>query len=205
MAHSAYRFDHGTLSQAGAVGNRARRGGEKAGPRILKADAATTGPLQALLAEYARALDAPFCREQVDADLARLAAGAGTADAARFLLAFSGGAPAGCLGARPLGRGRIELERLFVRPAQRRRGTARALVEAVLAEAAAAGFAQAVLHTLDRWAAACALYRGLGFTPIAPYRPASCRSAVSAPGVLFLGLPLAGRGSGASCRTPPSA
>lgn len=204
MARSAYRFDHGTLSQAGAAGNRARRGGEKAGPRILKADAATTGPLQALLAEYARALDAPFCREQVDADLARLADGAG-AGAARYLLAFSGGAPAGCLGTRPLSRGRIELERLFVRPAQRRRGTGRALVEAALAEAAAAGFAQAVLHTLDRWAAACALYRDLGFTPIAPYRPASCRSAVPASGVLFLGLPLAGRGSGASCRTSPSA
>lgn len=203
MARSAYRFDHGTLSQAGAAGNRARRGGEKAGPRILKADAAAAGALRALLAEYARALDAPFCREQVDADLARLADGAGAADAARFLLAFSAGAPAGCLGARPLGRGRIELERLFVRPAQRRHGTARALVEAALADAAAAGFAQAVLHTLDRWAAACVLYRGLGFTPIAPYRSASCRSAE--PGVLFLGLPLAGRGSGASCRTPPSA
>ncbi len=203
MARSVYRFDRGTLSQAGAAGNRARRGGEKAGPRILKADAAAAGALRALLAEYARALDAPFCREQVEVDLARLADGAGAADAARFLLAFSGGAPAGCLGARPLGRGRIELERLFVRLARRRRGIASALVEAVLADAAAAGFAQAVLHTLDRWAAACAFYRGLGFTPIAPYRPASCRPA--APGVLFLGLPLAGRGAGASCRTPPSA
>lgn len=203
MARPAYRFDHGTLSQAPDAGNRARRGG-KAALRILKADdAAAAVALRALLAEYARALDAPFCREQVDADLAGLANGG--ADAARFRLAFSGDTPAGCLGARPLDRGRIELERLFVRPAHRCRGTARALVEAVLADAAAAGFAQAVLHILDRWAAACALYRGLGFTPIAPYRAASCRPAAPAPGVLFLGLPLGRPRPGASCRTSPSA
>lgn len=197
MARPAYRFDHGTLSQAPGAGNHARRDGGKVGLRILRVGAAAPADaLRVLLAEYARALDVPYCRERVDADLAGLADGAG---AARFLLAFSGGAPSGCLGARPLGRGRVELERLFVRPAHRRRGVARALAETALADAAAAGFSQAVLHTLDRWTAACALYRGLGFAPVAPYR------AVPAPGVLFLGLPLAGREPGAPCRTSPSA
>ena len=162
-------------------------------------DAEAASDLRALLADYARALDVAFCRDQVVAQLTRVAGSAGAAGEARFLLVHVGGEPVACLGARALDRDRVELERLFVRPACRRRGHARALIEAVLAGAAGAGFRHAVLHTLARWTAACQLYRDFGFTPIDPYRP------VLEPDVLFLGLPLAGWRPGMSCPTSPSA
>ncbi len=165
-------------------------------------DAEAASDLRALLADYARALDVAFCRDQVEAELARMAGvggAAGEAGEARFLLVYAGGEPAACLGACALDRDRVELERLFVRPVYRRRGHARALTEAVLADAAGAGFTHAVLHTLARWTAACALYRDLGFTPIEPYR------SVPEPDVFFFGLPLAGWRPGMSCRTSPSA
>lgn len=57
----------------------------------------------------------------------------------------------------------VELEDVFVAPAARGQGLGRALVAAVLADAAARGCRVAGLTTNERNAAALALYRGLGF------------------------------------------
>ena len=62
-----------------------------------------------------------------------------------------------------------EIKRLYVRPAGRRRGIARALVQEVMAIARAQGYHEALLDTLGTMTSATALYRSEGFTDIKPY------------------------------------
>ncbi len=86
-----------------------------------------------------------------------------------------GGAVLGCVAFEPWGEGRCRMKRMFVPPAGRGRGVGRALAEAVLDAARAAGFETMVLDTSKPMAAARALYRGLGFAPFAPDYEAPCR------------------------------
>lgn len=65
----------------------------------------------------------------------------------------------------PRGPRRAHLARIIVRPGSRRCGAGRALVEALLARAEAAGFALATLYVYSDNAAAAALYSRLGFRP----------------------------------------
>lgn len=62
-----------------------------------------------------------------------------------------------------------EVKRLYVAPAHRRRGIARALVEAAVAEARALGYTTLRLDTPAGNAAAIALYESLGWQPIPPW------------------------------------
>lgn len=85
-------------------------------------------------------------------------------------LASRAGTSLGCVALRPLGDGNGELKRLFVVPAGRHSGVGRALAEAALAAARAAGFRAVRLDTVRGMEAAQALYDSLGFVPIAAYR-----------------------------------
>jgi GNAT superfamily N-acetyltransferase len=76
------------------------------------------------------------------------------------------------------------MKRLYVRQSARGSGAGRALVEASICRARELGYARMRLDTLPRMDAARALYRSLGFRPIARYNDNPID------GVLFFELPL---------------
>lgn len=86
-----------------------------------------------------------------------------------LLLAKRGDHVLGCIAFKSLAPGVAEIKRLFVRPRERGKGIARALVAAAINAAQAAGHHEIKLDTLPAMAEAIALYKSFGFAPIAPY------------------------------------
>jgi len=84
-------------------------------------------------------------------------------------LAEQAGRVVGSVALRPLGEGAMEVKRLFVLPSARGLGVGRALMEVVLRAAREASATVLRLDTLPGMEAAQALYRAMGFRPIAPY------------------------------------
>ena len=80
-----------------------------------------------------------------------------------FLIATTGDGVAGCVGVTPVDRLACEMNRLWVRPAFRRKGVARCLVMSSLDEARRLGFRAMTLDALSTRTRAIALYRALGF------------------------------------------
>jgi ribosomal protein S18 acetylase RimI-like enzyme len=98
----------------------------------------------------------------------------------------------GCVGLRPLRSPEVcEIKRLYVAPAARGMGLGRALLNAVLRAAARIGYREVWLDTLPSMTEATALYRAVGFRPIAPYY------ATPIAGTLFMGRKLVPNSDGA--------
>jgi GNAT superfamily N-acetyltransferase len=86
-----------------------------------------------------------------------------------FLLASSDDVWLGCAGLRRLTEGVGEVKRLFVRPAARGQGVARALLEGLEQRAAGQGLEAIRLDTHGGEPSAVGLFRAAGYLPIADY------------------------------------
>lgn len=101
------------------------------------------------------------------------------------LLAHRGDALAGCGAfAATSHAGTAEIKRVYVRSGFRRQGLARALTQALVAQAKECGYHTAAISTWPHNVQALALYQQLGFAPIAPFKNHTHAQLV------FLGLPL---------------
>jgi GNAT superfamily N-acetyltransferase len=130
-------------------------------PRLVEAtSAAQIAAVRELFAEYARSVDEPCCFVGFERELDALPGDY------RLFLADDGG---GCVALRLLDADIAEMKRLYVRGTHRGSGLGRTLAEAAIGAAREAGCARIVLDTLPKMRAAQALYRTLGFRPIAPY------------------------------------
>jgi ribosomal protein S18 acetylase RimI-like enzyme len=133
-----------------------------------------------LFAEYAALLrdrHGQGCLGDLDRELRELP-GPYAPPAGRLLLAWEGAAALGCVALRPAGAGAGEVKRLYVGPAGRGRGLGRVLMQALVTEARAVGYARLVLDTLPTMTEALALYRSLGFVPTDPYLPRHADGAI---------------------------
>lgn len=101
-----------------------------------------------------------------------------------LLLATVGAAIVGCAALRRVDAQVCEMKRVYVRPTARGAQLGRRLVERLLDEARAAGYARICLDVLPEFVAAQRLYAALGF------RPAPAVSFNPVPGTQFLGRDL---------------
>ncbi|HUF55414.1 MAG TPA: GNAT family N-acetyltransferase [Thermohalobaculum sp.] len=151
------------------------------------ASAADLEAAHALFRAYAASLPVDLDYQDFATELAMLPGKYGPPAGALLVARDRAGTPIGCVGLRPLASGVGEMKRLYVDPAARGLGLGRALMEAVVATAAALGYREIRLETLPTMAAAIDMYRRAGFKPVAPYYD-------TAPaGTLFLGRRLTDR------------
>ncbi len=97
----------------------------------------------------------------------------------RLAIVWAGSEPAGCIALRRFDDTRCEVKRLYVRPAYRGHGLGRKLLEWVLAEARATGYAEALGDTMPVMTDALAMYGRMGFERIAPYSDQAQSGAVA--------------------------
>lgn len=83
-----------------------------------------------------------------------------------FLIGYLDSAPVACGGWRVRGRREAELKRMYVTPAARGRGLARAILAELERTAAAAGKTRILLETGDRQPEAIALYTSAGYLEV---------------------------------------
>ncbi|MBT0767798.1 GNAT family N-acetyltransferase [Kineosporia sp. J2-2] len=89
-----------------------------------------------------------------------------------FVVAEVGGELAGCVGLRAhaaQGPEAVEMKRMYVRPAFRRRGLARRLLATAEQRASMLGYRRLILETGDQQPEAVALYGSAGYLPIAGF------------------------------------
>ena len=141
-----------------------------AGPRLAR--------VSTLFEEYAASLGFDLSFQDFARELEGLP-GEYAPPGGAILLAYEGDLVQGCVALRPMGQGICEMKRLFVRPGFRGRALGRGLAEAAIAEAVGKKYRTMRLDTVPVMTEAIALYRSLGFRPIAPYR------ANPIPGALF--------------------
>jgi putative acetyltransferase len=135
---------------------------------------------RALFLEYAGSLGFSLGYQDFESELAALP-GKYAPPRGRLLLGRIGVEIAGVVALRPLVSDVCEMKRLYVRPAFRGKHLGEALIDRVVAEAAAIGYRRLRLDTItDRMQSAIALYRARGFVEIPAYYDSPI------PGTLYL-------------------
>jgi GNAT superfamily N-acetyltransferase len=86
-----------------------------------------------------------------------------------FLVARLDGVPVGCGALRPYTAETVEIKRMYVRPAARGQGIARAMLNALEAAARDFGYTRLLLETGTLQPEAIALYEAAGYQRTAPY------------------------------------
>jgi ribosomal protein S18 acetylase RimI-like enzyme len=135
-------------------------------PASGRADVETA---RTLFREYADALGIDLGFQDWERELRELPGDYAPPRGALFL-AEKGETAVGCVALRPLDPSTCEMKRLFVRPEGRGGGLGRRLAERVIEEGRRLGYEHLRLDTLPSMSEAIALYRGLGFREIPPYR-----------------------------------
>ena len=142
------------------------------GLSIFQAESPTQIPqARELFLEYAQSLGFSLCFQNFDQELAGLP-GDYAPPEGRLLLAECEGQLGACVALHKLEPRICEMKRLYLRPRFRGKGLGRALAERIIAEARQIGYQHMRLDTVEPvMKDAVAMYRKLGFTEIAPYRP----------------------------------
>ena len=140
--------------------------------------------VEALFREYVASLAEDISFQNVDGEIGTLP-GKYARPTGVVLIARDGAQAAGAVAYRMVEPGVAEMKRLYVRPAFRGREIGRELANELIADARACGYRTMLLDTLASMAAARALYRDLGFAPVAPYYDNPL------PGVMYMALELA--------------
>ena len=139
--------------------------------------------VEALFREYVASLAEDISFQNVDEELGTLP-GKYARPTGVVLIARDGGEPAGAIACRMVEPGVCEMKRLYVRPAFRGSGLGRELANELIEDARERGYRTMLLDTLASMASARALYRDLGFVPVAPYYDNPL------PGVMYMALEL---------------
>jgi len=139
--------------------------------------------VEALFREYVASLAEDISFQNVDDELSGLP-GKYARPTGVVLIARDGKEAAGAVAYRMAEPGVCEMKRLYVRPAFRGRDIGRELANELIDDARERGYRTMLLDTLASMAAARALYRDLGFVPVAPYYDNPL------PGVMYMALEL---------------
>ena len=155
-----------------------------AAPRIAPAAGpADLAAVAGLFRAYARSLPVDLDAQSLAAEISGLPGDYAAPRGGLWLARGGDGTPLGCVALRALvPAGQCEMKRLYLRDEARGTGLGRALAETAIAEARARGYGEMRLDTLPSLTGAIALYRGLGFRPIAAYHDSPF------PGTLFFAL-----------------
>ncbi len=138
--------------------------------RIKAASAAQdVADARRLIRAYTDALGIDLAFQDLEGELANLPGQYSPPDGAVLIGRDDSGAAIGCVGLRKIGAGVCEMKRLYVAPQARKTGLGRALSEAIIGKARAAGYREMRLDTISDMAAAIGVYRALGFRRIPPY------------------------------------
>ena len=136
--------------------------------RVVPAGQADLAIAALLFRQYAASLPVDLDRQGFASEISSLP-GPYAPPGGALLLGFRNDTPLGCIALKGLEPGVGEIKRLFVVQEGRGSGAGKALVTAILEEAARIGYHEIKLDTLPHMSQAIALYRGFGFQPIAPY------------------------------------
>ena len=121
-----------------------------------------------LFKEYVDELNEDLCFQDFEAEMKAPLKKYGE-PAGCILLAYLNNEPIGCVALQPMPNNTSEMKRLYVKPAFRKTGAGKKLVEKILQEAQHKKYTAMVLDTLQRLQPAIKLYEQFGFEHVNAY------------------------------------